>query len=116
MIRITFYCGILLFSYNTTIAQTQMEMNASAEKRYKATDLQLNKVYKQLLGMLSDKEKQLLVNAEKSWLLYRDNHCKFEKAVYEGGSIQPLIYFNCLEELTKKRIAELKASIKDRNM
>ncbi len=91
-------------------------MNATANANYKKADAQLNKVYKQLMAILNKTEKPLLIQAEKNWVKFRDSHCKFEESQYEGGSIQPLIYFNCLEVLTRKRIAELKASIKDRNL
>lgn len=90
-------------------------MNATAYANYKKADAQLNKVYKQLMSILDKKEKPLLIQAEKDWVKFRDSHCKFDASQYEGGSIRPLIYSTCLEELTKKRIAEIKASIKDRN-
>lgn len=90
-------------------------MNATANTNYKKADLELNKVYKQLMTMLDQNEKTFLIQAEKDWVKFRDSHCKFEASQYEGGSIQPLIYSSCLEELTKKRIVEIKASIKDRD-
>jgi uncharacterized protein YecT (DUF1311 family) len=91
-------------------------MNQAANTNFKKADAELNKVYKQLMSMLDKKEKQQLIIAQKDWLKFRDSHCKFEAAPYEGGSIQPLIYSTCLEDLTKKRIAEIKASIKSRDL
>ncbi len=91
-------------------------MNETAYANYKKADAQLNKVYKQLMLILTKNEKPMLIQAEKDWVKFRDSHCKFEASQYQGGSIQPLIYSSCLEELTKKRIAEIKASIKDRNL
>jgi uncharacterized protein YecT (DUF1311 family) len=91
-------------------------MNETANANYKKADAQLNKVYKQLMTILTKKEKPLLIQAEKDWVKFRDSHCKFEASLYEGGSIQPLIYSTCLEELTKKRIVEIKDSIKERDL
>ena len=109
--------ALLLFCfYNYSFAQTQLEMNETAYANYKKADAQLNKVYKQLMTILTKKEKPLLIQAEKDWVKFRDSHCKFEASQYEGGSNKPLIYYNCLEETTKKRIAEIKANIKDRNL
>lgn len=109
--------ALILFCFcNNSFAQTQLEMNETAYANYKKADAQLNKVYKQLMTILTKKEKPLLIQAEKDWLKFRDSHCKFEASQYEGGSIKPLIYYNCLEETTKKRIAEIKASIKDQNL
>lgn len=117
MIRKYYFIVLLLFCFcNNSFAQTQLEMNETAYANYKKADAQLNKVYKQLMAILTKKEKPLLIQAEKDWVKFRDSHCKFEASQYEGGSIQNLIYSSCLEELTKKRIAEIKASIKDRNL
>lgn len=99
---------LLLCFCNNSFAQTQMEINQTANTNYKKADAELNKVYKQLMLILDKDEKPLLIQAEKDWVKFRDSHCKFEASQYEGGSIQPLIYSSCLEELTKKRIAELK--------
>lgn len=113
--HLLFVLLILCFCSNS-FAQTQSEMNATAYTNYQKKDAQLNKVYKQLMAMLNKNEKQLLIQAEKDWVKFRDSHCKFEESQYEGGSIQPLIYYTCLDQLTKKRIAEIKASIKDRDL
>jgi uncharacterized protein YecT (DUF1311 family) len=111
------FIALLLFCFcNNSFAQTQSEMNETAYANYKKADAQLNKVYKQLMAILTKNEKPLLIQAEKDWVKFRDSHCKFEASQYEGGSIQPLIYSTCLEELTKKRIVEIKASIKERDL
>lgn len=110
-----FIALLLLYFHSNTFAQTQAEMNATAYANYKKTDAELNKVYKQLMAILDKNEKPLLIQAEKDWVKFRDSHCKFDASQYERGSIQPLIYSTCLDELTEKRIAEIKASIKDRN-
>ena len=99
-----------------SFAQTQLEMNETANIKYKKADAELNKVYKQLIAVLDRDEKPLLIQAEKDWVKFRDSHCKFDASQYDGGSIKPLIYSTCLEELTRKRIAEIKASIKERNL
>jgi uncharacterized protein YecT (DUF1311 family) len=103
----------LLFSINS-FAQTQLEMNQAANAKYKKADAELNKVYKQLISILTQSEKLLLIQAEKDWVKFRDSSCNFESSQYEGGSIKPLVYSTCLEELTRKRILEIKASIKER--
>jgi uncharacterized protein YecT (DUF1311 family) len=106
---------ILCFS-NISFAQTQSEMNVTANAKYKKADAELNKVYKQLMSILDQNEKPLLIQAEKDWVKYRDSHCRFDASQYDGGSIQPLIYSTCLEELTRKRIAEIRESIKERDL
>lgn len=95
-------------------AQTQMEINQQAANDYKKADLELNKVYKQLLLMTKDqKKKELLVKAQRAWINYKEAHCKYEESSYEGGSIQPTIYYTCLQEVTEERIKQLKLAIGD---
>ncbi|MFV8331999.1 lysozyme inhibitor LprI family protein [Flavobacterium sp. GSP14] len=115
--KIKYYTIVLIalfFSFNS-FSQTQLEMNKAADAKYKKADVELNKVYKKLISILNQSEKLLLIQAEKDWVKFRDSSCKFESSQYEGGSIKPLIYSTCLEELTRKRILEIKANIKERN-
>jgi uncharacterized protein YecT (DUF1311 family) len=107
---------ILFFAFLNTSnlkAQTQMKMNQTAHNDFKKAGTELNKVYKQVMKILNEKEKKLMIKAQKDWLTFRDSHCKFEIEQYAGGSIQPLIHSNCLTELTNDRIEDLKAILKD---
>jgi uncharacterized protein YecT (DUF1311 family) len=106
---------LLCFSTNS-FAQTQAEMNATASAQYAKADKELNKVYKQLVSMLNNSDKTLLIQAEKDWVKFRDSHCRFVAEQYDGGSMQPLVRSTCLEEVTRQRIAEIKSSIKDRDL
>ena len=117
MKKIYFYFTFLILCFtNLSFGQTQLEMNQTADLKFKKADAELNLVYNKLIKILNKKEKQLLIKAEKDWIKFRDSHCDFEGSQYEGGSIYPLVYSNCLTELTCKRIAELKANIENRNL
>ena len=106
---------LILFALSeNTYAQTQTEMNQSANTSFIKADTELNKVYKQLLKVLNENEKSLLIKAQKNWLKFRDSHCNFVTAQYVGGSIMPLIYSTCLEDCTKNRIRDLKSSLKSK--
>ena len=107
VILITFYSSFHL------AAQTQMEMEQTAYDDYKQADTELNKIYKQVVKKLNEKEQQLLIIAQKDWIKFRDSQCKFEVEQYNGGSIQPLMYFTCLKEQTNNRIVGLKAILED---
>lgn len=105
---------LLLFFSNNLFSQTQGEMNETAMKDFKKADKELNQLYKELFKMLYEKEKAVLIIAQKNWIKFKDSHCDFEVMEYEGGSIQPLIRYNCLETQTKNRIKDLKQSIENR--
>lgn len=96
-------------------AQTQTEMTICAGKEYKAAEVVLNQVYRQLVAMLDEEEKSQLKEAQTSWLKYRDTNCEFVADQYKGGSIRPMILGYCLAEMTSNRTAELRTQIKDRS-
>jgi uncharacterized protein YecT (DUF1311 family) len=96
-------------------AQSQAEMNICAGKEYKAADIVLNQVYRQLVSKLDDEEKLQLKEAQTAWLKYRDSNCEFVADQYKGGSIRPTIHGLCLAEMTRNRTSELKQQIKDRD-
>ena len=93
--------------------QTQTEMNICADKRFKAADAALNRVYNQLASKLEADARAKLKAAEVSWLKYRDDNCDYEAAPFEGGTMQPLILFSCMERMTKARTEELRGQLKD---
>ena len=94
-------------------AQSQSEMNICADKKFKAADAALNRVYGQLGSKLEAGARAKLKAAEVSWLKYRDDNCGYEAAQFEGGSMRPLIYSSCLERMTKARTAELRGQLKE---
>jgi uncharacterized protein YecT (DUF1311 family) len=88
-------------------AQTQLDMNQCAAREYQKHDAAMNQIYQQLLARLTDAEqKSLLVEAERAWIAYRDKQCAFQTSS-AGGSVRPLIQFDCLDEKTSVHIAEL---------
>ena len=96
-------------------APSQYEADECAHKEYVAADAELNKVYNQLAAKLEAGGRAKLKAAEASWLKYRDDNCAYEEELYEGGSMQPLIYSSCLERMTKSRTTELRGQLKDLN-
>lgn len=96
-------------------ANTQLDMNFCADRQFKAADAELNRVYNQLAPKLEGDARAKLKAAEVSWLKYRDSNCDYEASVYEGGSMQPMIYSFCLERMTKSRTTELRDQLKELN-
>lgn len=68
-------------------------MTNCAYKAYDAWDKELNRSYNALMKELSPKEKEILKNAQKKWLDYRDNEFKLIDAIYskvEGTMYIPM--------------------------
>lgn len=92
-------------------AQTQAEINRCAQASYETADKELNRVYQELKSSLNSQEQEELIDAELAWIEYRDQTCEAESSQYEGGSIQPTIYYGCLERVTTERTAELQRQL-----
>jgi uncharacterized protein YecT (DUF1311 family) len=109
----------LLFS---TVAQAvdcdnatdQATMNQCAAQQNKEADKELNTLYQQITERLKDSpdSKKLLVGAQRAWIGFRDAECKFSASGVEGGSVYPLIYSNCITDLTKARVEAFKIYLK----
>ena len=88
---------------------TQAQMNVCAFRDFKVTDQELNRVYKKLMDSLIPERQKKLREEQRAWLKERDPKCqKDANDVAEGGSMWPMIFNGCLEELTKIRIEQLR--------
>ena len=95
-------------------ATDQATMNQCAAQQNKAADKELNALYQQINARLkgSPDSKKLLVGAQRAWVGFRDAECKFSASGVEGGSVYPLIYSNCITDLTKARVEAFKKYLK----
>ncbi len=111
------------------ISQRQMDDCAAFE--YEQADAHLNNVYRKAMEYMTvdlaaaqrrgDGEHikyeetaiASLKEAERVWLSYRDIQCKAAGQQYEGGSMAPMIYSQCLTTLTEHRTADLKSIYED---
>lgn len=85
----------------------QVGLSHQAHANYQAADITLGNAYLQLLSSLDTERQSQLTLAQNAWLTFRDAEAEFRAAVFEGGSIQPLIYSQALVELTEYRAAQL---------
>jgi uncharacterized protein YecT (DUF1311 family) len=102
--------------------QVQIEMNYCAEQAYKAADARLNVVYKKAMAAMKQIDSYLdadqrgaadsLRAAQRDWIPFRDKACEAEGYLVSGGSMQPLIIYECLTKLTGQRIGQLDFLVK----
>ena len=90
--------------------QTQLEMNDCAGQSFKRSDAELNLVYNDIRTRLASEQDtlDLLVAAQRGWIVFRDAECAFSTSGVKTGSVYPLIHAICLDQLTQDRIADLK--------
>ncbi|HZG27712.1 MAG TPA: lysozyme inhibitor LprI family protein [Ensifer sp.] len=104
---------------------TQQEMNICAWDDFQKADDELNAVYKKAVAYAKSQDENYadqpdlkgavaaLKKAQRAWIDYRDGHCEGVGFSARGGSMEPMLVAGCQEELTKKRIADLKALMED---
>jgi uncharacterized protein YecT (DUF1311 family) len=91
-------------------AQGQADLNECYGKAFKASDAELNKLYKEIQGRLKDDQdtSRLLVATQRAWVAFRDAECDFQASAVAGGSAAPMIHAMCLDNQTKHRIEDFK--------
>ncbi|SAI58859.1 Uncharacterized protein conserved in bacteria [Bordetella ansorpii] len=92
-------------------ATTQAEMNQCSQEAYKATDAELNTAYDKLMGRLKKDPARAenLRRAQRAWIGFRDAECAFVSAGTTGGTAQPLVTAQCLEQQTRRRVETLES-------
>lgn len=87
---------------------TQTEINLCLVKQYKLEDQRLNSGYRAYQKYLSRKaDKKLLLNAQRAWILYKENDCELNAMQAQGGSLFPQLKNQCLIQKTQVRTKEL---------
>jgi uncharacterized protein YecT (DUF1311 family) len=105
---------VLCLSTSFIFAQTQLEMNTEAGNSYLKADKELNATYNKILKEYKSDAVFIknLKAAQNIWIKFREAEMKVKYPDREPGyygSIQPVCWYNYLEELTRKRTKELKA-------
>jgi uncharacterized protein YecT (DUF1311 family) len=88
-------------------------MTDEACQRFKKSDAELNRVYRQILSVNARDANfaKAIREAQRAWILYRDAHVK---AIFPDpdpnayGSVNPMCRCETLEEITTQRTKELK--------
>jgi len=93
-------------------AETQDVMNACFEATYAKADADLHAKYEHYLKVTSGATRNDLIAAQAGWLKYRDAQCKAVADQELGGSIQPTMYYDCMQAITIKRQQELETDFR----
>ena len=98
-------------------AQTQLEINQSAQRELQRAEAEMNSELTRLFALAAQKPASIakLKEAQSAWRAFRDAHVKAfwpsdERGAY--GSVHPMCVANELTRLTKARVAELRAMTK----
>jgi len=95
-------------------ATTQLDLNQCYGEQFRNADAHLNRIYSSLLQQMQSEKNGMAVQklqaAEKAWIRYRDLHCEAARFEFEGGSMSPMVWAQCMAITTQHRIDEIKAA------
>jgi uncharacterized protein YecT (DUF1311 family) len=74
---------------------------------FRDADRSLNRAYQKALGARGADAAKVLRTAQRSWLSFRDQECEWESDLYQGGTLAPVVFVNCLVALTQARTQRL---------
>jgi uncharacterized protein YecT (DUF1311 family) len=96
---------------------TQSDMNGCTLCDFKEVDVVLNDIWKTAIATARERDayivagkvprEEMLRNAQRTWITYRDQACLVESTIARGGSLQSLLQYKCLHAKTLNRISDL---------
>jgi len=96
---------------NDKNAVTTASMRRCAHLAFEKSHRNLEKEIEAIQAFLVEKQKAeqrwLFITSQNHWMQFRNQHCSIYWRQYQGGSLQPLIFTDCLTRLTDKRLEEI---------
>lgn len=93
-------------------AIAQADLNDCAAREFEAADRALNGAYAEAVAgarRAGARQEDLLRQAQRAWIAFRDAACAADASLFDGGSAQPMVESGCLARLTEARAADLRA-------
>ena len=87
---------------------SQLEMNTCASLAAQAAAAKLAKLVNDLEAKLAPSGRDEFRKIQAQWQVYRDRDCSWERDMFSGGSVAPMVFGYCAEARTKERIGRLK--------
>ena len=87
--------------------KNQMEMDYCAYLSFSKANNKLNSAYSKVIAK---GKHSFLMSAELAWLKYRDKFCRVEVHQVCGGSMEPMVKYNCLADLTKEQTKNIRST------
>ncbi|MEL6353825.1 MAG: lysozyme inhibitor LprI family protein [Cyanobacteria bacterium J06627_28] len=88
-------------------ATTQLELTLCTAAESQQAEAEREATYQTLESTLSERGQQDLALAERAWQTFRDRDCDFAASRFAGGSIEPMVFNDCLTNRTATRTREL---------
>jgi uncharacterized protein YecT (DUF1311 family) len=105
-------CPSLSFGQDAGVAgcsntETQLQIDECMSKHLAEADAALGAVYSKLLDALDPTRKMQARAAERAWISYKTEMCKFVGLSREGGSMQGSVVAQCLIDMAHEETTKL---------
>jgi uncharacterized protein YecT (DUF1311 family) len=97
------------------LATTQNELNECARERAKLSRTKLVSLIDELASRLDETRQERLIEIETAWEKMIVEHCEWQASFFEGGSIQPMWFSECLNQQYLDRIEALRLNLCEGN-
>lgn len=101
---------------NCETAIATPDVSECAKQEQMVVEEKLNRVYQKALKHLNEldaeqdsKSKQKLIQAQRTWVKFRDADCDAMYTQYEGGTIRSIVYIDCMQKHAERRVEDLEA-------
>ena len=95
-----------------TTASMRYCAHRAFEKSHRQLEQEIKDIQTFLIKQQKAEQKWLFITSQNHWMQFRNQHCSIYWRQYQGGSLQPLIFTDCLTRLTDKRLQEI-AEVKE---
>jgi uncharacterized protein YecT (DUF1311 family) len=90
---------------------TTVQIEGCAEHKVIALDTKIDALNATIFSKLTKAGRPEFIATNSDWVKYRNQACTAEASVYSGGTIQPIVYANCLIAIDGTHLTELKAML-----
>lgn len=88
--------------------RTTVQLEGCAEHKVLAIDRTIDGLNAKAFAKLGAGGRAAFITSNAAWVSYRDAACTAEASIYNGGSVQPVAYANCLVSIDSSHVSELK--------
>lgn len=86
---------------------TNPEIIKCSQEAFKKIDKTLNEQYRNLIKEIDEKQKNNLVQTQRAWIKFKENHCGDAHEVVNYGNEASIDRISCLTQITSTRLSEL---------
>jgi len=89
----------------------QRAWNICTANQAEISDQRLRRLLAEVSSNADSGRRVQLARVQQRWTVFRDSECEWQTDAFAGGTIQPVVYSQCVIALTEERIAHLKLQL-----